>query len=186
MLGIEHVVFRPEIREEAPGDDPRRMVCYLSRLKAEAALGHVEGGLVLAADTIVVQGGLIIGKPASGEEAREALRRLSGRWHEVHTGVVLMQEETGRTLEGVETTRVKFRELFDGEIDRYIGSGEPLDKAGAYGIQGMGSALVERIDGCYYNVVGMPLNMLLGMFREFGYSYGFPGLYRSSGKAGHL
>ena len=109
-----------------------------------------------------------MGKPRDREEAAEMLHFLSGRVHEVVSGVVLQRLIPESVRGEAVTTRVKFRNLTDEEIAGYIATGEPFDKAGAYGIQGMGALLVERIEGCYFNVVGLPLSRLPDMFREFG------------------
>ncbi|NLZ44618.1 MAG: septum formation protein Maf, partial [Clostridia bacterium] len=124
--------------------------------------------LVIAADTIVVAENRIMGKPRDKGDAREMLSFLSGRWHEVYTGIALVRAAEGKSLLDYERTRVKFHSLSREEIDRYIRSGEPMDKAGAYGIQGLGAVLVERIEGCYFNVVGLPLAKLALMLKKFG------------------
>lgn len=136
--------------------------------KAREVAGRLGHGLVIGADTVVILSGATLEKPADAAEAREMLAALSGRWHEVYTGLALVDGLTGIARIGHERTRVKFRRLLPGEIEAYVGSGEPLDKAGAYGIQGLGAVLVERIEGCYTNVVGLPLARLISMLREFG------------------
>lgn len=123
--------------------------------------------LVIGADTIVVKDG-VLGKPQSEEHARKMLKALQGGWHEVITGVSVIDTGNAKSLTGYETTRVKMRELTDAMVDSYIKTGEPMDKAGAYGIQGMGAILVEKIEGCYFNVVGLPLTRLSKMFEHFG------------------
>jgi septum formation protein len=122
-------------------------------------------GIVLAADTIVVCAGKVLGKPADEAEARRILRQLSGRRHSVYTGVALAQG--GRRLVGYERTEVEFRRLSAADIDRYVATGEPMDKAGAYAIQGRGAALIGAIRGCYTNVIGLPLPKLMAMLTEF-------------------
>ena len=119
---------------------------------------------IVAADTVVVLDEDILGKPKDEEEARLMLRRLSGRAHEVKTGLSVYHK--GHVHLHVETTRVYFRKLSDLEIDRYVATGEPMDKAGAYGIQGKGAILVSRVEGSYDNVVGLPLARLYEMMRE--------------------
>jgi septum formation protein len=177
MLGIPFTVFRPGIDETGPYDDPERAVRELARRKAEAA-GDGEGRPILAADTAVVVDGAVLGKPRSEAEAEAMLRRLSGRWHRVLTGVAVVAFSSGRSAAGVETTRVRFRDLDESEIRDYILSGEPFDKAGAYGIQGRASAMVERIEGCYFNVVGLPVVRSLALLREVGYGYRYGGITR--------
>ena len=119
---------------------------------------------VIGADTIVVIDNVILGKPKDAADAIAMLKRLSGREHQVMTGVAVFYK--GKVLSRVGVTRVFFRSLEDAEIAAYVATGEPLDKAGAYGIQGKGAVLVEKIDGCYNNVVGLPLTMMYTMFKE--------------------
>ena len=145
-----------------PGEAPEALCERLARLKAEAAeVG--EGVLVLAADTIVVVDGRVLGKPADLVESRNMLARLQGRRHEVLTGVALRW--SGRTASAVERTEVCFRPLTPGEVAAYAATGEGMDKAGSYAIQGRGALLVSGIDGDYFNVVGLPL-CRLGMLLE--------------------
>ena len=121
---------------------------------------------VIAADTVVARDGVILGKPADAEEAKEMLRFLSGKVHQVLTGVYVAYGD--RELSQVCTTQVYFRKLTEEEIEAYVATGEPLDKAGAYGIQGKGAILVEHIEGDYNNVVGLPLTLVYSMLRELG------------------
>lgn len=124
--------------------------------------------LVLAADTTVVLDGEMIQKPRDAADARRMLARLAGRTHEVYTGVALVDPAGGRERVAHERTRVTMARMDPGLIDRYVRTGEPLDKAGAYAVQGFGSVLVERIEGCYFNVVGLPLPLLARMLAGFG------------------
>lgn len=146
-----------------PHEDPLELVRRLARMKAEAVVPEAETGeLVLAADTIVTIDGTVLGKPRDAEDARRMLRLLSGRTHRVATGVCLARTATdvqGELSDSfVAVTDVTFYPLSDDEIDRYVRTGEPLDKAGAYGIQGAGGRLlVHSIAGDYYNVVGLPV-----------------------------
>lgn len=160
-----------------PGWTPRETVETLSLRKAQAALGMLQhnkahestpGDLIIAADTIVTLDGDILGKPASDSEAARMLRRLSGRKHDVYTGVVCLSARNGKTIVRHQRTSVQMRELSDKRIARYVATGEPRDKAGAYGIQGLGGALVEGIEGCYFNVVGLPLALLSDMLAQYG------------------
>jgi septum formation protein len=148
----------PETWEE--NTSPPEIALRLAREKAEAIAGNLPSGVVIGADTLVVLEGRILGKPQNPDEAFRFLRKLSGRSHDVITAVVLLDAESGRVLADVEVTRVFFREVSDQEIHAYIASGEPMDKAGAYGIQGRGVLFVKRIEGCYTNVVGLPLGKL--------------------------
>jgi len=147
---------------------PGRLVESLARQKAQHVACMVKTGIVIGADTVVVQDNSILGKPAGPEEAAAMLRRLSGTSHRVMTGVALIDAATGREKVEHEVTTVWFRELQDREIANYIAGGEPVDKAGAYGIQGLGSIFVRGIEGCYFNVVGLPLARLAAMLRDFG------------------
>jgi septum formation protein len=136
------------------GEAPRDYALRLARAKAEAAW---EGGneIVLGADTIVVLGEAVLEKPADAADARRMLEALSGRWHTVITGICL-RHRRGAILDS-ESTQVHFAALERGEIDAYVASGEPMDKAGAYAIQGLASKFIDRIEGCYFNVMGLPL-----------------------------
>ena len=145
---------------------PDRLVEELSRRKcAEVSAAHPDA-LVIAADTVVSIDSQVLGKPRSEEEAGRMLRALSGRLHVVYTGVTVCCQ--GKTVTESESTSVRFRSLTDADIMRYITTGEPMDKAGAYGIQGYGSVLVEGISGDYYNVMGLPVCRLAKMLARFG------------------
>lgn len=137
-----------------PCEDPRREVARVSRCKAQA-VARQPGEVVIAADTVVVCDGMVLGKPHSEEEAVKMLCMLSGRTHEVMTGLTVLWD--GGCKCGTEVTEVVFRELTPGEIYEYVRSGEPMDKAGAYGIQGGAALFVESVMGDYYNVVGLPV-----------------------------
>ena len=167
LVRIKHRVIHPKIREENHSDeDPVCHVLRLSRLKAMSVLREIKGGIILGADTIVVFGARILGKPADRSEARLTLRRLAGRWHQVYTGLTLIDSGSGKQAQGFERTRVKIRRLTDDEIDAYVRTREPMDKAGSYGIQGYGAGIVEKVDGCYFNVVGLPIVRLLYLTRD--------------------
>ena len=153
---IAFTVDAPEVDESLlPGETPQAAAERLAAAKAEEVLGRNPGALVLAADTLVALGSEILGKPASPEEAEAMLARLSGRSHEVITGVALFGEDRQERFHV--RTEVEFRELHPEEIRAYVQSGEPLDKAGAYGIQGGAAGFVRAIRGSYTNVVGLPL-----------------------------
>ena len=148
-----------------PGEPPW---AYVLRLAAEKAAARIEPGeLVLAADTTVVVDGEILGKPRDEDDARRMLRLLSGRDHTVLTGIAL--EEGDRRLAEVDETRVRFAPLSDAEVDWYVATGEPMDKAGAYAIQGLGSLFVEAVEGSYSNVVGLPIPRVYRLFARLGY-----------------
>ena len=169
QMGIEtfRVISSDADETVEPGLSPARIVETLSARKAEAVAGHAKPGeLVIAADTIVALDGAVLGKPADGPEAFRMLSALSGRRHQVYTGVTLLRGGERRTEH--EVTTVTFRELTRDDITRYIATGEPMDKAGAYGIQGCGALLVERIEGDYFNVMGLPVGRLGRMLAGMG------------------
>ena len=169
QIGLTDFVVRPARGEEkaGPGLSPDRLVEELSRRKAEeAALSAGPDALIIAADTVVAIGGQVLGKPRDGVDAARMLSLLSGRTNTVYTGVTVSR--AGRFETGHEATHVRFRPLTEKEIAAYVATGEPLDKAGAYGIQGIGALLVEGIQGDYGNVVGLPLCLLGRMLAGFG------------------
>ncbi|HEX3558352.1 MAG TPA: Maf family protein [Pyrinomonadaceae bacterium] len=147
------------------GEPPEDFVRRLAREKAEAVAATRLFGLVLGADTTVVVGGEILEKPRDEMDARRMLRLLSGRWHEVLTGVALVRAEAGRAVVGVERTRVHFAEMSGAEIDWHVETGDVLDKAGAYAVQGRAALFIERIEGDYWNVVGLPVRLVYGLAR---------------------
>ena len=150
-------VMVSEVDETLPeGISPSDAVLYLSRIKAEPFSG--ENDIVIGADTVVTIDGKILGKPANKEDAAAMLRLLSGKTHSVFTGVTIIKY--GKSESFFVETKVKFFDLTEEEIEKYVETGEPMDKAGAYGIQGFGSLLVEKIDGDYFNVVGLPVSLL--------------------------
>lgn len=170
-LGLRPEVRHPGIREDRGEDDPpREHVLRLARAKAAAVAAGIGGqaALVLSADTAVVVGGKMLGKPRDEGEAEVMLRSLSGRAHEVVTGVHIERTDDGRAVSSAETTRVRFRNCSDALIRWYVSTGEPLDKAGAYGIQARGALLVASVEGSWTNVVGLPLEILPELFLELG------------------
>ena len=171
QIGLDFVVDPADVDEVVlPGEEPGAYAVRVARDKAQVAARKAGGGIVIAADTIVVLGDRILGKPVDASDAMRMLNLLSGREHRVITGLVLLDASSGRSLARMSITRVWFRSLSVGEIRSYAASGEPLDKAGAYGIQEKGALLVQKIDGCYFNVVGLPLSLLGEMLSEFGIS----------------
>jgi septum formation protein len=168
-LGIHFSVIPADIDESfLPEEQPRDAVRRLARLKAEAVIPVLqEDCIVIAADTIVVLDGQVLGKPVDAEDAFTMLSLLSGRWHEVITAFCIRSAQAGYEVED-EITRVRFRTLSKEEIYAYINNHEFADKAGGYGIQGMGSLLVEKIEGCYFNVVGLPLSRLYSVLKKHG------------------
>lgn len=166
LMGLEFTVRAADIDETMDiHKDPSQEVARVSRMKALAVNAGQED-IVVAADTIVVCEGKILGKPHVEEKAEEMLTLLSGREHEVMTGYTVRQGE--RLVTRVEVSRIHFRELLPEEIRAYVKTGEPLDKAGAYGIQGKAGLFVSRLEGDYYNVMGLPVCALTQSLREFG------------------
>ena len=169
MLGVENMKIFPAKGEEIPPEHagPEELVMALSAAKArEVAARCAPEDLVIGADTIVWVDGRPFGKPRDAAHAAAMLRRLSGDAHEVYTGVTVIRE--GKTLSRWERSLVRFRPLEEEEIARYIATGEPMDKAGAYGAQGKGALFVERIEGDFFNVMGLPLCLLGKMLKEQG------------------
>jgi septum formation protein len=162
--------YVPNIDEmQQSGETPTGYVRRLAETKARAAAAHVaRQRYVVAADTAVVDGGDLLGKPAGAAEATEMLRRLRGHTHQVYTGIALQDVETDRVLTDVCVTTVPMRSYSDGEIQRYVRTGDPLDKAGAYAIQHGGFRPVEAFQGCYASVMGLPLCHLLRLFEQLG------------------
>jgi septum formation protein len=168
-LGLEFEIIPANIDEaNIRGLEPENYTVDIAYKKAvDIANKTHKSSLIIAADTIVVKDA-IMGKPTDEKEAFEMLKALQGQWHEVITGIAVIDSENKTSIMDYEKTLVKMTSLSDVEIQTYISSGEPMDKAGAYGIQGLGAMIVERIEGCYFNVVGLPLNKLNVMMRNFG------------------
>ena len=166
QMGFSFQIMVSEISEESRfPTDPVKQVKELSERKARAVLDRVHQGLIIGADTVVSLEGRIFGKPVDKQEAKEMLSALSGRTHTVSTGFTLIQIG-GKTISDLESTSVTFRKLDQWEIEDYVESGEPMDKAGAYGIQDRSGLFVERIDGCFYNVVGFPLTRFFKRLKQ--------------------
>ncbi|MBQ7568865.1 septum formation protein Maf [bacterium] len=179
-LGLDFVVLpagadvEPSMHDYSSLEQAARSVEASARAKAVAVargLAKTAGPhLVIGADTAVRFNRHMLGKPHSEAEARDMLRRLSGRWHCVLSGVCICREGGGECRCAHAVTRVRFRPIGEEEIGAYVATGLPLDKAGAYGIQDMASLFVEKIDGCYFNVMGLPLSVLDRLLKEFGFS----------------
>ena len=168
-LRIKFSVIKPRTFEIMEMKAPEKLSIENASKKAWSVVSLVpENACIIAADTIVVLNGRVLGKPRNVLEARKMLGELSGRWHEVITGlsVVLLPER--KEVNDAVKTRVKFKQLTDKELEFYIATKEPLDKAGAYGIQGYASMFIERIEGCYFNVVGLPINALYNLMMKVG------------------
>ncbi len=170
--GIPFTVLSSAVDETPyPGETPHDLVQRLAGAKAELVAARAVGpAIIIAADTVVTLEGRILGKPRSSDDARHMLERLSGRTHAVVTGVALIRLPDAEPLNFVESTLVHFAVLPEEEITRYLSSGEPYDKAGAYAIQGRAGRFIPRIEGCYFNVVGLPLARLQHSLYELGWS----------------
>ena len=176
-VGYEPTVIPANIDEAPlPGETPvqlvQRLACSKARFVRDAHREQVRGEVILAADTVVWDAEECLGKPANAADARWMLESLSGREHHVSTGVCLLlcadEPEAGREVSFVDTTDVRFAQLSDSLIEEYVASGEPMDKAGAYGIQGLGRLLVEGIRGDYFNVVGLPVRRVAAELEALG------------------
>ena len=166
LMGLTYTVETPDVDESFSGR-PSETVMEISRRKAAAVAARHSDSIIIAADTLVFADGAL-GKPHTPERAKEMLRSLAGNWHHVYTGITVINTRSGRILRNVDKTRVHLIPMTEQEIDTYVATGEPLDKAGAYGIQGMGGMFVDRIDGSYSNVVGLPMAMLRTMLVQIG------------------
>jgi len=172
MLRIPFRVIAPDVDEHVlPGEKPDAYVSRLSRAKAHAVLPRAPGEVILAADTTVVLGGRIFEKPTSPANAVEMLEQLQGKTHEVLTAVAVA--ENGRLEQALDVSRVTFRPNDRRILEEYVATGEPLDKAGAYAIQGLGAPLIERVEGDFFGVMGLPLRLALDLLAKFGRPYRF-------------
>ena len=172
MLRIPFRVIPPDVDEHVlPGESPDAYVTRLSRAKAEAVVPRAPGEVILAADTTVVLGGKIFEKPTSPQHAVEMLEQLQGKTHEVLTAVAVA--ENGRLEQVLDVSRVTFRPNDRRTLEAYVATGEPLDKAGAYAIQGLGAPLIERVEGDFFGVMGLPLRLALDLLAKFGRPYRF-------------
>lgn len=168
QLGIPFDAVPSDLPEAWPPGRPREAVTALALAKARSVAGRLADAVVLGADTAVLLGGLILGKPEGPQRARQMLRALSGREHEVVTGIALVEAPRGREAVASVVTRVLMREYGEAEIEAYIASGEPFDKAGGYAVQGGGALLVAEVRGCYTNVVGLPLTTTRRLLESWG------------------
>jgi septum formation protein len=165
----EFAVIPSEADENLAISDPPHLVMRLSFDKADEIARTLTGGeVVIGADTVVVMEGRILGKPMDPADAARMLRALSGKTHTVYSGVTVIDTSNGERFSEYESTDVTFDDMTDDEIENYVNTGEPLDKAGAYGIQSYGARFIKKIDGCYFNVVGLPLNRLYHMLKNLG------------------
>jgi septum formation protein len=172
MLRIPFRVIAPDVDEHVlPGESPDHYVTRLSRAKAEAVTPRAPGDVILAADTTVVLDGAIFEKPTSPDDAVRMLSRLQGRTHEVMTAVAVARD--GDLAQALDVSRVTFRPADHDTLAAYVATGEPMDKAGAYAIQGLGAPLIERVDGDFFGVMGLPLRLALDLLARFGRPYRF-------------
>ncbi|HKT09015.1 MAG TPA: nucleoside triphosphate pyrophosphatase [Gemmatimonadaceae bacterium] len=177
MIGIAHEVDPADIDESLrAGESDTAYAVRLATEKGIAVAARHPDALVIAADTIVVVDGRIFGKPVDEADARRMLRELSGRAHVVRTAVAVVRDAGRRVESHLESARVVFRELSDREIAEYVATGEPHDKAGAYGIQGYGATIVERVEGDYFTVMGLALRRLVSLLERVGVPYRFRAL----------
>jgi septum formation protein len=172
MLRIPFRVIPPDVDEHVlPGEAPDHYVTRLSGAKARAVVARAPGDVILAADTTVVLDGAIFEKPTSPAHAVEMLSRLQGRTHEVMTAVAVARD--GEMAQALDVSRVTFRAVDAAALAAYVATGEPLDKAGAYAIQGLGAPLIERVEGDFFGVMGLPLRLALDLLARFGRPYRF-------------
>ena len=169
MLGVDFTVIPSGFEEESDSSVPVGELVERNSLgKASDVARRTKEGLVIGADTVVALDGKVYGKPSDIDDARRMLRTLAGRTHKVYSGVAVVRAEDGESKTAGAVTEVTFIPLSDEQIDRYFDMIEPLDKAGAYAIQGPGGVIIEKISGCYYNVVGLPLTVLDRLLSHFG------------------
>ncbi len=168
QIGLPYTIVSFDVDESlSPGLSPVEQVIALSQRKAGAAASISSEGIVIAADTVVVLDGQVLGKPANEAEALTMLERLQGNVHEVLTGITLLELAGDRVFSDFERTEVQMRDVSRDELMRYIATKEPFDKAGSYGVQGLAAVFVAGIRGCYFNVVGLPLFKLTQMLKKF-------------------
>ncbi len=169
LIGLRFRVDPAEYGERMDLDmPPLRLARHLSSGKARTVAVKYPDAIVIAADTFILFKGKLLGKPHTVQEAKRMLGMLNGKTHSVITGFTVMDTLTGRKVSKSVETKVRFGKLTADEIASYAGTGEPLDKAGAYAIQGLGAVIVKEIDGDYFNVIGLPLNSLAGVLKKFG------------------
>jgi len=169
LIGLDFEVVPSDYEEDLNlKNNPSETVRNLALGKARNVAKKVKEGIVIGSDTVVVLKGKILGKPKSKEEAKEILGNISDRELEVYSGVALVEAEADRFLTDCVVSKVKIKKLSKEEIENYVATGEPLDKAGAFGIQGRGALIVEKIEGDYFNIVGLPLFKLSEMLKTFG------------------
>lgn len=169
QIGLDFEVVVPNFEENIEGKKfSRALIESLALQKAKSVAGSInEEALIISADTVVILGSKILGKPKDETDAENMLKQLSNRVHKVMTAIAIIDKYEDKTLINSTVSKVKFKKLTEREIKDYIKTGEPMDKAGAYGIQAYGSLFVEKVEGCYNNIVGLPLNLLGEMLKSF-------------------
>lgn len=168
-LGLNFKIKVSQVDETMEGDiPPAQQVEKLAERKAAAVASETAEGLVIGADTLVVFAGKPLGKPANRQEAVHMINELQGKSHEVLTGLAVIDAATGQSVVTHQTTAVHFKPMTREQVERYVSTGEPYDKAGAYAVQGKASIFIESIQGCYFNVVGLPVSKLADALRVFG------------------
>jgi septum formation protein len=173
ILGLPVQIIPSRVQEDTPDHwSPSQIVEGLSKRKADAVKDKLSestdfSSIVVGSDTIVVLNGKVMGKPRDASEAEQMLQELAGEVHEVYTGITCIRISDAKTVTSHRVTKVRMRNLTSTQISRYVSTGESMDMAGAYGIQGIGSLLIESIDGCYFNVVGLPLSLLAVILEQF-------------------
>ncbi len=166
-VGLQFEQIPSHIEENLNGMQPEDFVIHYSQKKAEAIQKIHTDSFIIGADTIVVLNNKIIGKPKNDEDAFQILKKLSGKCHEVLTGVSILFHDS--QVSDIAKTKVYFNPISDEDIREYVSTGEPMDKAGAYGIQGYGSQFIDKIEGCYFNVMGFPIPLFYEMCKKFKY-----------------
>lgn len=168
-MGLEFEIAPSDYEEDMTlGLTPDKLVMELSNGKASDVARKFKDEIIIGADTIVVFEGKKLGKPKSKEDAFKMLKSFSGKWQEVYSGVTMIDCKTGKKVQDYEVSKVKFRKLNDDEIKRYIETGESMDKAGAYGIQGLSSIFIEKVEGCYQNILGFPVYNIYKNLKKLG------------------
>lgn len=169
QIGLKFEVRESEYEEDMTAmADPIRLVKFLALKKAEAVAQYYTDAIVIGADTFVIFEGKFIGKPKDRADAQRMLRTLSGKTNIIITGFAVIDTSTGKVVNDYDQAEVTIKELTNEDIENYINTGEPMDKAGAFGIQGVGAVIVEKVDGDYHNIMGLPLSRLYSELKEFG------------------
>lgn len=168
QIGLEFDIIPGDYEEDMTLPlPPHKLVMTLAKGKAMSVAKKQKTGIIIAVDTIVALGENVLGKPKNAADAKRMLKALSGKTNVVYSGMCVIDAKTGKTLQDYEETMIVFRKLTSAEIDAYVATGEPLDKAGAYAMQGIAALFIERVEGCYSNVIGLPLPKLAKMLAKF-------------------